>query len=313
MAAVMAMPFLLANMRSGFLETNKKIVIYPTEFSKRYMSSTGQAPPALGRLTYRDDIASDLAILRVEPADGSPVPEFKAGQFVTLGLQLSGEDKITYRAYSISSPPEEKRYFELYIKLAREPVMGKFTSALFSMKLGDTLYWRKPAGAFTMQDNMADGSKDDRTLVLVASGTGLAPFASYLLHLRNIDSDRRVVLLHGVSYALELGYRKTFEEMARQNGKFVYIPTVSRPNSMLSSGWKGNTGRVESLLAGNGAVSVLERTLGKPPTRDNSFFHICGYQGTIDAVVSILGPLGFVTNRNRRKDGSFDIKIESYG
>jgi hypothetical protein len=27
----------------------------------------------------------------------------------------------------------------------------------------------------------------------------------------------------------------------------------------------------------------------------------------------ILGPLGFVTNRSKRKDGSFDIKIETYG
>lgn len=277
------------------------------------MSSTGQAPPALGRLSYRADIAPDLAILRVEPANGSPVPDFKAGQFVTLGLQLPGEDKITYRAYSMSSPPEEKRYFELYIKLAREPVMGKFTGALFNMKVGDTLYWRRPAGAFTMQESRADGSRDDRTLVLVASGTGLAPFVSYLLHLRNVNSDRKVILLHGASYAPELGYREIFEDMARRNGKFTYIPTVSRPNSELSSGWKGNAGRVESLLMRNGGISVLERALGEAPTPDNSFFHVCGYQGTIDEVVTILRPLGFVTNRNRRKDGSYDIKIESYG
>jgi ferredoxin/flavodoxin---NADP+ reductase len=276
------------------------------------MSSTGQAQPNIGKLIYRNDIAPDLAILRIQPADGSSIADFKAGQFVTLGLQFPGEDKITYRAYSISSPPEEKRYFELYIKLAREPVMGKFTSAFFDLKVGDTLYWRKPAGAFTLEDKRADGSPDNRRLVLVASGTGLAPFVSYSLHLQSIGSKRKIVLLHGARNAQELGYRSIFESMARSDN-FVYIPTVSRPNDELSKGWRGNLGRVESLLVRADGESTLEKTIGQQVTPENSFFCICGYQGTIDSVIAILSPLGFVTNRNKRKDGSFDIKIETYG
>jgi ferredoxin--NADP+ reductase len=278
------------------------------------MSSSGPAKPGLCRLVYREDIAPDLAIIRLRPADDSPVPDFKAGQFVTLGLQLPGEDRITYRAYSIASPPEEKRYFELYIKLAREPVMGKFTSALFELKEGDVLYWRKPAGAFTLEDGKAAGSGVQRRLFLVASGTGLAPFVSYLLHLKKTNSGRSAVLLHGAKYAQELGYRTLFEEMVREgNGNFLYIPTVSRPDHELSKGWQGRTGRVESLLMRNGGKSALEVAIGQTIGPDNSFFHICGYQGTIDAVFGILAPLGFVTNRNKRNDGSFDIKIESYG
>lgn len=277
------------------------------------MASTGQAAPNLGKLIYRSDIAPDLAILRLQPADGGPVLDFKAGQFVTLGLKFAGEQNVTNRAYSISSPPEEKRYYELYIKLASEPVMGKFTSALFELKIGETLYWRKPAGAFTLEDRKANGSPDNRRLVLVASGTGLAPFVSYVLHLKNIKSERKVVLLHGARNAQELGYRNVFEKLRQENGNFIYIPTVSRPADELSRGWQGNTGRVESLLVTNGTQSTLEQVLGQKVSPENSFFHICGYQGTIDAVTAILSPLGFVTNRNKRKDGSFDIKIETYG
>lgn len=276
------------------------------------MSSTGQAQPNLGKLIYRTDIAPDLVILRIQPADGSDIPDFKAGQFVTLGLQIPGEDKITYRAYSISSPPEEKRYFELYIKLAREPVMGKLTSALFDLKVGDSLYWRKPAGAFTLEDRRPDGSIDSRRLVLVASGTGLAPFVSYSLHLQNTGSNRRIVLLHGARNVQELGYRSIFESMEK-GGSFVYLPTVSRPGDELSKGWQGQTGRVESLLIRNGGESILEKSIGQQVTPENSFFCVCGYQGTIDSVIGVLSPLGFVTNRNKRKDGSYDIKIETYG
>jgi ferredoxin--NADP+ reductase len=277
------------------------------------MSSSGQAQPNLGKLIYRNDIAPDLAILRIAPADGSPIPDFRAGQFVTLGLQVPGDDKITYRAYSIASPPEEKRYFELYIKLAREPVMGKFTSEFFNLKVGDTVYWRKPAGVFTLEDKRADGSPDNRQLVLVASGTGLAPFVSYALHLKNTGSKRKIVLLHGARNAQELGYMGIFESMEKLDSNFVYMPTVSRPGDELSRGWQGNVGRVESLLARNSSESALEKVLREKVTPENSFFYICGYQGTIDSVVATLSPQGFVTNRNKRKDGSFDIKIEIYG
>jgi ferredoxin/flavodoxin---NADP+ reductase len=279
------------------------------------MSSTGQAQPNLGRLSYRKDLTPDLAILRMQPADGGPVPDFRAGQFVTLGIQFPDEDRMTYRAYSISSPPEEKRYFELYIKWTTKPVMGKLTSALFGMKEGDTLYWRKPAGAFTIEDKKADGTPDSRRLVLVASGTGLAPFISYVLHLKSIGSKREIVLLHGAKYAQELGYRDILEKMAGGDSlNFKYLPTVSRPDHELSRGWRGSTGRVETLLVDKvDDRSHLEKTVGEKVTPENSFFHVCGYQGTIDSVVSILGPLGFVTNRSKRKDGSFDIKIETYG
>ncbi|HEV8405355.1 MAG TPA: ferredoxin--NADP reductase [Nitrososphaera sp.] len=270
--------------------------------------SSGQAPPNIGRIVHRENLTQELAIIRVQPPDGSAVPDFKAGQFLAIGLKLDGDEKITYRAYSLSSPPEEKRYFEFYIKWATEPVMGKLTSALFNMGESDELYWRKPAGAFTIEDRKADGTPETRRLVLVASGTGLAPFISYVMHLQNIRSKRKVVLLHGAKYAQELGYRGLLEKIASDNPDFKYLPTVSRPEHPLSKGWRGNTGRVETLLG-----PKLEKLVGEKITPANSFFHICGYQGTIDSVVSILSPLGFVTNRNKRKDGSFDIKIETYG
>src|SRR5439155_26896726 len=95
--------------------------------------SSGPAPPNIGRIAYRENLTMQLAIIRVQPADGSAVPDFKAGQFVALGLKLDGEEKITYRAYSLSSPPEKKRHFEFYIKWATEPVMVKLTSTLFDV------------------------------------------------------------------------------------------------------------------------------------------------------------------------------------
>lgn len=288
-------------------------------------SNPGQPQPNPGKIIYMKHLTQDLIILRLQPFDlssksAAAVPDFKPGQFLALGLEVADErEKILYRAYSMSSQPEEKRFFEFYIKWATEPVPGKFTTALFQLKQDDTVYWRRPAGAFTIEDSKPDGSPDTRTLILVASGTGLAPFISYILHLNSIRSTRPLVLLHGAKYSAELGYRDILESLASQgnntNGwNFKYLTTVSRPEHPLSAGWAGNHGRVESLLASAGTGnSKLEMALGQKINPQNSFFHICGYQGTIDVVLSILMPLGFVSNRNKRKDGTFDVKIETYG
>ena len=277
------------------------------------MSLGEQAPPYVGKINYCKNLTPDLAIIRVKPANGRSVPDFKAGQFVALGVKLDGDYNITYRPYSLSSPPEEKRYFEFYIKCAREHIISKFTHALFKMIEGDLLYWREPAGAFTIEDKKADGTLDTRRLVLVASGTGLAPFISYVLHLKNIGSKREIVLLHGAKYIQELGYYDMLKKMSASDPNFKYLPSVSRLYYELSRDWGGNIGRVETLLVGkDGCESRLEKAIGEKVTPENSFFHICGYPGTIDAVISILSPLGFVTNRKKRKDGSFDIKIETY-
>jgi ferredoxin--NADP+ reductase len=48
-------------------------------------------------------------------------------------------------------------------------------------------------------------------------------------------------------------------------------------------------------------------------TPENTSFYVCGWQGTVDGALDYLVPKGFVTERNKRKDGSYDIKFESYG
>ena len=42
-------------------------------------------------------------------------------------------------------------------------------------------------------------------------------------------------------------------------------------------------------------------------------FYICGWQGTIDGTLDYLGNKDFVTESNKREDGSYEVKFESYG
>lgn len=267
------------------------------------------------RLIKRTNLTDNLAIFRFQPTNNSPILDFKPGQFVNLGLQLD-EKSPTYRTYSISSSPYEKRYYEFYIKHKERPTLGKFTTALFKMNVNETIFLQKPRGVFTIEETKPDGTPDTRQLILVASGTGLAPFVSYILYLKQTMNAKKIVLIHGASYPEELGYKELFENLVSQNNglcNFTYIPTISRPNDSLSKNWKGNTGRVDSLLSGIGSHnSQIEKILGIEISPQNSFFYLCGHDKMIDDVSEMLLPLDFVDIRHKHKDGSFDFKYE-YG
>jgi ferredoxin--NADP+ reductase len=274
-----------------------------------------------GKITYLQVIKEDLAVFRITPDNGQ-IPDFKAGQFLTIGTNVPSEGKIIRRAYSIASPPEQKKCWELYIRWVRKPVPGRLTTQLFNMKEGDDLVWVKPTGIFTINEKFPDGRPDDRRIVMIGGGTGLAPFVSYSMHLRSIGSKRELVVLHGASYVDELGYRElltAYEEESLDKGKdswnFRYRASISRPQEWFNRTWNGQKGRVESFLRPKAGkdLSPLEELVGEKVTPENTSFYICGWQGTVDGALDYLIPKGFVTERNKRKDGSYDIKFESYG
>ena len=262
----------------------------------------------------------DLAVFRFKPKEGE-LPQYKSGQFITLGAHVPSENKVIRRAYSIASHPENRKHIELYIRWVRKPLPGRVTTVLFSSKEGDEISWVKPTGAFTVEENKPNGEKDDRRIICLGGGTGLAPFVSYARHLHTIGSKREIVILHGASYVDELGYRDELtqlEEESLDRGKdkwnFRYKATISRPDEWFNRTWNGNKGRVETFLQSkNGETSPLEKLVGEKITKENTVFFICGWQGTIDGCLDVLTPKGFVTERNKRQDKSFEIKFESYG
>ena len=272
-------------------------------------------------ISYISVLKEDLAIFHIKPNEGQ-VPDFKPGQFVTLGVNVPSEGKIVRRAYSIASPPHQKKYFELIIRWVKKPVPGRLTTQMFDKKEGDEIFWVKPTGIFTINEKMPSGEPDNRRLVLIGGGTGLAPFISYSLHLKKNESKREIIVLHGASYVDELSYRDLLTELEHESvdkGKdkwnFQYRASISRPQEWFNRSWSGHKGRVETFLrpkAGNDK-SPLEELVGENITPENTSFYVCGWQGTVDGVLDSLVPKGFVTERKKRKDGSFDVKFESYG
>src|SRR5262249_9895649 len=175
-------------------------------------------------------------------------PWFTPGQYCVLGLNNEEKPELgsVRRSMSIASAPEEDGPVEFYIRFVGKPESeNPLTHLLWKRKDGDRVYMRPvAAGVFTIKDCV--GADDPRFRIMVAAGTGLAPFVCMVRSeaLRNSNVDlSKWVLLHGASYPSDLGHREELQELVIKN-RLRYWGTVSRPKEALS--WTGDTGRVES-------------------------------------------------------------------
>jgi ferredoxin--NADP+ reductase len=223
-------------------------------------------------LVRREDETDSLAYFWVR-FDGDPTP-FAPGQYMTIGVMLDG--RILQRPYSVASPPAVAgtEGYEFYVRRVQG---GAFTPILFDLPVGHRMRMIGPKGKFTLLPD------DDRIHVFISSGTGNAPFVAMMKQLLHDGAPRRAIMLNGVSYQHELGYR-TLLEGWQGSGAYpvTFVPTVSRPNDPLNAGWTGRTGRVESILG-----PVLDE-LGLSPA--NSIAYICGNPDMIlSAEETLLG------------------------
>jgi ferredoxin/flavodoxin---NADP+ reductase len=257
-------------------------------------------------LTERIDLTDALALFRVTP-DKMPDqrPWFTPGQYCVLGLNNEATPALgsVRRSMSIASAPEDDGPIEFYIRWVAKPESeNPLTHLLWKRKAGERMYMRAvAAGVFTVKDTI--GVADDRLKVMVAAGTGSAPFLSMLRsELRqNPGADlSKWVLLHGASYPADLGYRDELNRYVDRN-RLHYFPTVSRPKD---TGWTGYSGRVEAFFDGD-RLADLEKRIGLPPggfTPKNVVIYICGLTGTISGTIIPLIDRGFVPDFKRIRE-----------
>lgn len=261
-------------------------------------------------LSQRIDVTPDLAIFRIVP-DGWELPDFTPGQFVTIGLPESAPrytysdaregtpnpDNYIRRAYSVASSSKQKEYLELYITLVKS---GELTPRLWTLQSGDRL-WLNPkvTGMFTLKD-----VPPGKNIVMIATGTGLAPYMSMLRTDLECGGPQKVAVLLGARHSWDLGYRSELFTIQRMCSNFTFIPTVSRP-AQETIPWNGQAGYVQDLWKDR----HIERAWGFAPTPHDTHVLLCGNPAMIVEMLELLDTQGF---REHKRKTPGQVHAEKY-
>jgi ferredoxin--NADP+ reductase len=270
--------------------------------------SIPESNPYNATLCGREEVNAQLQIIRVSPT--GPLFEFVPGQFAVLGLlgkearvsEAAAEEppaepgKMIRRAYSIASASVEKQYLEFYVTLITS---GQLTPRLFALPYGGRLFLGpKASGLFTL-DRVPPG----KAVILIATGTGLAPYISMLRTMLIAETNRRFVVLHGARYSWDLGYRGELESLARIRPNLTYIPSITRPKE--DPHFRGCTGRVQALVESG----VIEQQSGVPLDPAKAEVFLCGHPEMITAIKALLVPRGFAAGSGKQAG---TIHVEEY-
>ncbi|MEM8771326.1 MAG: ferredoxin--NADP reductase [Pseudomonadota bacterium] len=211
---------------------------------------------------------------------------FRSGEFIMLGLMDGARPLL--RAYSIASPSWDDGLDFYSIKVPDGPL----TSRLQHIKEGDeVLLGRKPTGTLVL-----DALKPGKSLFLLSTGTGAAPFASILKEPETYEKFDRIILTHTCRNIKDLGFTQALIKSLKddplvgdQAPQCVdYFPSTTREDFT-------NMGRITNLIE-NGRLFEAIRREPFNPSHDRVM--ICGSTPMIADTKKILDHSGFSEGSN---------------
>jgi ferredoxin/flavodoxin---NADP+ reductase len=228
-------------------------------------------------------------------ATRDPGFRFQNGQFAMIGLEIDGRPLM--RAYSMASANHEEALEFFSIKVPNGPL----TSRLQKIREGDIILVGRKATGTLVAGNLIPGKR----LLLLSTGTGLAPFASLIKDPEVYETYETVVLAHGCRQVSELAYGERVVENLRSHeflgpligDKLVYYPTVTREPFR-------NRGRITDLIESG---QLFEDVGQGGLDRETDRIMLCGSPGMLEELHAMFTARGF-SEGNHSQPGHFVIE-----
>lgn len=191
--------------------------------------------------------------------------DFKAGQFVTMDLPISDKRLKRWRSYSIANAPDGTNVLEFCVVRLED---GAASTFLFEeATIGTEIRFKGPDGGFCLPEQV------EKDLVMICTGTGVAPFRSMIGDLyKHKKPYKNIHLIFGTRYEEGILYQSEFEELVSDIPGFKYSIALSREEK--SDYQKGYVHPI-----------YMEEYKEARPDLD---FYICGWSNMIDEVVANL-------------------------
>src|SRR6195952_3387177 len=220
---------------------------------------------------------------------------FQNGQFAMIGLEVEGRPLL--RAYSMASANHEQELEFFSIKVADGPL----TSKLQKIREGDTILVGRKATGTLITDNLIPGKR----LLLLSTGTGLAPFASLIKDPDVYERYDSIVLVHGCRQVSELAYGEELVAKLRDDElfgpllseKLVYYPTVTREPFR-------NRGRITDLIT---SAQLFNDIHQGPLDIETDRIMLCGSPHMLEELREMFEARGFLEG-SHSEPGHFVIE-----
>jgi NAD(P)H-flavin reductase len=209
--------------------------------------------------------ATGTVRIRFRVIDGETF-EHLPGTFVGVEYHLDGVG-YARSPYCILSPPSDDACFELLVRVVRN---GPISRYLGSCEVGERVIFRGPTGRPMVPKD------EERDLVLLATGVGVAPFYSLASYLVDAGFGRRVTLYWGLRLEDDLCLLDELDELARRSPSFSYHVSLSQPTPE----WSGLRGRITE------SVPPLLLALG------GTRFYLCGNGAMTEEMATALSDMG---------------------
>ena len=220
------------------------------------LSVPAQQAPASAKAVSIEPLTPNVKRIRVRMPKNY---KFEAGQFALLTVESSFVEGwnakyktklgAVRRPYSFASSPKRLPVAEFIIQLAAPPPGRDVPPGIAStyvhseLKPGDTVEIGQPLGSLNKI-----GDSATRPLILVAGGTGVAPFVGLLDHWFRTkqQKDRKIYLFFGARQRRDLMLDAQFRRWAAKHSNFTYVPALS--DLVPDDKWTGPTGFINVVL-----------------------------------------------------------------
>ena len=221
------------------------------------------------------DLTHDIKELRIRLIEPETI-DFAAGQYIQLRAPAYGDNPdAVYRAYSMSSSPDDHGYIETIIRLVPG---GICTAWVFEhLAEGDEVLLNGPYGDFRLSETKND-------MVWIAGGSGMSPFWSMVRYMKAHGIERNTKYFFGSVSAKDMYFLEEMAALQKELPWFEFIPALSAPAP--EDNWTGEVGLI---------TEVVDRhTPSDNPTLEG---YLCGSAGMIDASCKVLAAKGLGEDR----------------
>ncbi|MEL6987589.1 MAG: FAD-dependent oxidoreductase, partial [Bacteroidota bacterium] len=183
-----------------------------------------------------------------------------------MDLPIGDKRMQRWRSYSIANAPNKKnKELEFCIVRLENGAAGKYFFE--EVEIGTVLKFKAPDGNFCLPETI------DHDIIMVCTGTGVAPFRSMLWDIYHQKiPHHKIHLIFGTRYKEGILYQSEFEDLKSLLPNFEYDVTLSRTEE-----WNGYKGYVHQVY--------MEQY---PTPREDIKFYLCGWSKMIDDAVANL-------------------------